>query len=205
MEMGCAVTLGGIPAIGRNAGARLAKHDYLVFADADVVFPKEVVARALLELQDAGVAAVHFRVDALGGGRFVRLSYSILAGYTRILNRLGIAQGVGSLIAVRKSAFEQIGGFREDLSAGEDADFLRRVGRVGRVIYEESLRVTVSPRRFRVENPVLFGAKTALWGLLRLLDLPLTLISYRWRRYSTAIAERDDRDAVPLMRRIGTE
>ena len=36
---GARLTRGGVPAVGRNNGARLAKGDYLLFIDADTVIP----------------------------------------------------------------------------------------------------------------------------------------------------------------------
>jgi glycosyltransferase involved in cell wall biosynthesis len=189
----CKVVSGGFPGEARNIGARHASSPYLLFADADVLFSGDVLAVAAKHLRDPSVAAVHFRVAPITGGWFIRVSYRVLNGYLRGLDRVGLAQGVGSFIAVRRDSFNAVGGFREELEAGEDADFFRRVSRVGEVRLDRSMTVYVSSRRFRVEHPLVFAGKTCLWGILRLLGLRVSLIPYRWVTYPTGLAthERD--------------
>jgi len=44
---GVRVVPGGLPAVGRNAGARKAQGDYLLFLDADVVPPPDFIANIM--------------------------------------------------------------------------------------------------------------------------------------------------------------
>lgn len=48
---GVRVMHGGMPAVGRNAGARAAKGDLLLFLDADVLPPPDFIARVLEEFE----------------------------------------------------------------------------------------------------------------------------------------------------------
>jgi hypothetical protein len=98
------------------------------------------------------------------------------------LSRLGYPQGLGSFVLVRRTAFDAIGGFDERLAVGEDADFFRRLGQIGQVAYLDS-PVFVSPRRFRLERPVMFAAKCVMWALLRLSGRSFSIMGYRWERY----------------------
>lgn len=191
LRAGCKVIDGGYPARGRNAGASVATTDYFLFVDADAVLPEGSLRTALAALADGDVGAVHFRLEPLGGSRFVRACYRILELYFRAAARVGIAQGVGPVIAVTRSEYNRVGGFREDLGAGEDIDFLRRVGRGSRVMFVTSIRVGASTRRFVVEHPLSFASKTVIWGVLRLLDVGHELMPYRWQRYPPDLARRE--------------
>ena len=132
----------------RNAGARQATGDVLVFIDADVLVP-----RTLLE-------AIHATMSdprCLGGGvdtehdprrLLVRLhlrAWRLLAALTPMVQ--------GATQFCRRSAFEQVGGYGEDVWMGEDTDFYRDLRRLagrtgGRVRLIRSPRVRPSSRRF---------------------------------------------------------
>ena len=56
-------------------------------------------------------------------------------------NILNIGAAVGKFQMIRKDAYMRIGGFREDLSAGEDIDMFRRLSQIGKVISD--IRLTV--------------------------------------------------------------
>ena len=49
---GCKVVMGGLPAVGRNNGAKAAKGDYLLFLDADVVLPKNFLKKFYSEFEE---------------------------------------------------------------------------------------------------------------------------------------------------------
>jgi glycosyltransferase involved in cell wall biosynthesis len=196
----CTVIPGGTPAAGRNAGARAAIYPLLLFVDADAVFSSRHVEIACAMLSRPAVVGMHFRLVPLGGTGFVRLCYSAMARYLALCSRFGIAQGTGSFVAVRREAFETVGGFDEGITAGEDADFVRRLGATGSVIYSTEPPVLTSARRFDIELPVLFAAKTCLWAALRLMRLRSSLIPYSWRHYPLDLAARDEELAAALDR-----
>jgi GT2 family glycosyltransferase len=180
---------GGLPAAARNAGARAAAGDTLLFLDADVVVPRDTLDHALDTLGRPEVAGVHARLDPLTSSLFIRACYRTMHWYFSALNRLGYPQGVGSFVLVRRFAFDSVGGFAEHLAVGEDADFFRRLRRAGRVVYLADRPVLVSPRRFRIEHPVLFAAKCAMWAVLRLCATSRSVLGYQWRPYPPSLAQ----------------
>src|SRR3989339_1980792 len=60
-KYGCRVVKGGMPAAGRNNGAKAAKGGILLFLDADVQFDKDFLKKALNEInkRELDVAGVY--------------------------------------------------------------------------------------------------------------------------------------------------
>jgi glycosyltransferase involved in cell wall biosynthesis len=133
-------------AAARNAGARAATGDILIFVDADTLVDRTVLQAALDALAAGaagGGAAVHFR-DAKAPG--MRAMQSILAWLFR---RFRIAPGC--FIFCTRAAFERAGGFDERWYAGEDIAISRALAKVGRfVILRET--VQTSPRKLHTHS-----------------------------------------------------
>jgi glycosyltransferase involved in cell wall biosynthesis len=199
---GCRIVQGGRPAEGRNAGSKASNGDVILFADADAVVPQSTLAHIAESFRRSSIVGLHCRLVPLGASAFVAFSYRVMDAYLRVLSMRGISQGVGTLIAVRRDAFKAVNGFREDILVGEDADFIRRLGRIGDVRYERRVVVYTSARRFSLENQYLFAAKTVLWTIIRLFGLSSSIIPYRWRVYPAALA---DVDAEALAKVLGEE
>jgi glycosyltransferase involved in cell wall biosynthesis len=199
---GCRIAPGGQPAEGRNAGSRASKGDVILFADADAVVPQSTLSHIAESFRTNSIVGLHCRLVPLGASPFVAFCYRAMDAYLRILSMRGISQGVGTLIAVRRDAFRAVKGFREDILVGEDADFIRRLGRIGEVRYERRVVVYTSARRFSLENQYLFAAKTVLWTIVRLFGLSSSVIPYRWRVYPAALA---DVEAEALAKASGEE
>ena len=132
----------------RNAGARPATGDVIVFIDADVLVPPTLFKVIHSEMDDpecvGGAVDVDYRPE--------RRSMRLYLRAWRLLGRVaGMAQGAAQFCNRRD--FEQIGGYDESAWIGEDVDFYRalkilarRTHRTTRLITE--LRVFPSCRRF---------------------------------------------------------
>lgn len=127
----------------RNAGARAAQGDLLIFVDADTLVTPEVV-RGAIEAVRAG---------AVGGGCAVNFDGRV-PGYARwllpIFIRLYRAAGLaaGCFLFCTRRAFDAVGGFDEKLYASEECWMswaLRRQGRF--ILLRES--VLTSGRKLR--------------------------------------------------------
>lgn len=183
-QAGCVVVRGGRPGYGRNAGAAVACEPLILFLDADVVIGPEAIEHIAEKFSDTSVNLVTCALVPLSDKFIIRAFYWFLDLYLRICNGIGVNQGVGSVIAVRKSAFQRVQGFDEKILAGEDAYFIRQVGSlVGGVRYTRQLRVAVSARRLELEPVLVFALKTLMWGALRLWGLRISIVPYRWVRY----------------------
>ncbi len=116
-------------AAARNAGARNASGELLIFVDADTLVDAAVVR--------AAVAAV--RTGAVGGGAGVRFQGS-LAPYQKAAESFfvwlfrSIRIAPGCFVFCTRTAFEAVGGFDERYYAGEDVAISRALARHGRFV-----------------------------------------------------------------------
>jgi glycosyltransferase involved in cell wall biosynthesis len=112
--------LEGAPA-ARNAGVEVARGDLLAFCDADDVVHAGWLARCVEGLRTADVVAGSFDFWSLNG---IAASPYTAAAY----QQLGfLPAGLGANLAVRRAAFDAVGGFDESLLRGEDIDLCWRL------------------------------------------------------------------------------
>lgn len=149
-ELGARVVHEPVAGIGRarNTGALTARGTYLVFIDADVLFPIEgitQIARALdTSLCVGGAIPPQYEPTKTG----TRLLVAAWGLYRRLY---GGAQGVTQFCT--HAAFTEVKGYRPDLFMSEDVEFFARLSRHGQrtgapVKHLTGLRVRPSHRRF---------------------------------------------------------
>lgn len=140
-------------AIGRNAGAAVARGEILFHTDADVRLPdpalffQQVMATFSNPKILAATTAIRvYPSDARFSDRF----YHFLMNTTIRLSILtGWCLAKGECQLVRRSAFIEVGGYDERLVAGEDCNLFFRIHEKGTVHFLSDLHVFHSPRRFR--------------------------------------------------------
>ena len=146
----------------RNRGAATGTAEWIVFLDADVLPPGDLIPRYLATdlAPEVGVLAGGV-VDEPPGERLSELSpavaYAHLRGHMSQSNTMTggdweYAQTANC--AVRRDAFEQVGGFEEEARSGGDADLCFRLVRAGWRI-EERADVAVIHRSRRTLRDLL--------------------------------------------------
>src|SRR3954469_20850268 len=125
------------PGYARNRGAERGSADWLVFIDADVVPPAD-----LLDLYFEPPPSGHTAIlaggasdEPVGTERGPVARYAYISGAMSQDNTFGYGPQWGfpqtANAAVRRAAFHEVGGFREDIRAGEDADLSFRLRAAG--------------------------------------------------------------------------
>ncbi len=143
------------PARARNSGARVAEGDIFVFIDSTVEIPR--LEEALKRISD--LFAADPELLAITGPQRAsptierwsdRISFGIFNYIIRFQNNvLHKGEASGKIMVVRRSAFERVGGLREDLVTREDGDFFARLSHVGRTYFDPKLMIYHSARRAR--------------------------------------------------------
>jgi glycosyltransferase involved in cell wall biosynthesis len=141
------VVPGGLPSVGRNAGARLADTRYVLFLDADVELSEPTLLRRAIEAMRRGdLHLATTNIACRHGGFFDDLLY---AG-NNVMQRIGAKLkpfATGMFMLFERRAFWELGGFNEDALFAEDYLLSKGVARARFEIVKG--RVFTTNRRFQ--------------------------------------------------------
>ena len=145
-------TLVGEPVQGigraRNRGAGVAKGDILMFVDADVAVPPTLFEAIYTAMSDPACVGGGVEVEYRPRRLVIRL---YLRGWRYLARLTGMVQGATQFC--RRSAFESVGGYDENVWMGKDVDFFWSLKKLAketgqRVHVVRSPKVLPSTRRF---------------------------------------------------------
>ncbi len=178
-ERGASVVRGGMPAAGRNAGARAASGELLFFLDADVVPPPDFIARAVDEFERKGYVIATSLIADLGGDLVDQIIAEATNLYFVIVQPVS-PHAPGFCILVRRGIHEKLGGFDESLKLSEDIDYARRAAQHGEFGILTSTRIPVSMRRVEKEGLVGLGLKYAWCEMYALAGKPMRALPFEY-------------------------
>ncbi|MDO8264815.1 MAG: glycosyltransferase [Candidatus Parcubacteria bacterium] len=184
-EYGVKAVKGGMPAVGRNNGAAVAKGDFIFFLDADVEIPPDFLEKAYNEMR--------VRHLELATCEFIPLSDllidKVMHSFANLFIKLNLSinpHAAGFCIFVSKELFEKVGGFNESLKMAEDHDFVKRATKHSPLGVLHSTKIEVSVRRLEKEGRIVLFGKYFKSGLQRLIGhkVKISDIEYEFGKYN---------------------
>jgi glycosyltransferase involved in cell wall biosynthesis len=140
-------------AVGRNAGAAMAKGALLFHTDADVLIPNalDYFSKISEQFNTRNIVAATMPIWVYPEERKWSdyLYHLLMNAVIRMSFSIGIYLAKGECQWVRRQVFEEIGGYNERLVAGEDCNLFYRLSKVGKIAYLYRMKIFHSPRRFR--------------------------------------------------------
>ncbi|MFN3909766.1 MAG: glycosyltransferase [Candidatus Anstonellaceae archaeon] len=137
-------------AAGRQAGADVAEGEILVYTDADAVPEKNWLEKISMAFENKKIVAAYGWIIPLKGNKIEVFILKYLALVVAYLSSIiGWDYLAGSNMAIRTSSFKKVGGMNIHLTTGEDIDIIKRLRKIGKVVFVPQAVVRYSMRRIR--------------------------------------------------------
>ena len=138
---------------GRNSGAGIADGDIFIFIDGDIIFENinQFIRKVHRVFQKKKYLAMTCYIKIAPSERVLsdRIFLNFYNWYFRILNNVGVGMGRGECQIIPKKIFTEVGGYNQSLVAGEDFDLFKRIRKKGKILFDKTLVIYESPRRYR--------------------------------------------------------
>ena len=146
----CKIVKGGLPAKGRNEGAKVAKGKILLFMDADNLYlPDGFFKKLISEFEKRKLGIASFPIYP-AGNLIDKIIYFFYNNFVKLTQKF--TAFATNAILIKKDLFERIGGFDEEITIGEDHDLAKRAKKISKFGFLETEPILTSARRFEVEG-----------------------------------------------------
>lgn len=166
-KYGCRIAKGGMPAVGRNNGAKKAKGDILLFLDADAQFNEDFLKNAVNEFKERKLDVAGCYVHPLSNNLIDKVFFGIFNLWI-YATQFFYPNASGSGIFCKKRLHKKVRGFDEKIRLSEDMDYAKRCGKYGRFGIIKSAKSYVATRRFEKEGRLKVGFKLFLSAIYRI-------------------------------------
>jgi glycosyltransferase involved in cell wall biosynthesis len=178
-KFGCRVIRGGLPAKGRNEGAKIARGDILLFTDADNIYlPGDFLKNLLEEFKKRKLDVASFPIYPRGN-IFDKIAYGIYNHWVQLIQRF-VAYATNSVL-VKKSIHQKVGGFDEEIKIAEDHFYAKTAKKLGRFGFIKTKPVLTSVRRFEKDGRLKTYLKYLIAGIYMFFFGPIKKDIFRYR------------------------
>jgi len=138
------ITKGGLPAIGRNNGAKKSNSEFLLFIDADATIKdNKLIEKSINIMINKNLDLITTNLSCRNNS-VVKFIY-LLNNTIQFLSKLDKPYSTGIYFMIRKSKFDELGGFNEEDQYAEDYNLSRKVakdkfGIINSYIYSDDRR-----------------------------------------------------------------
>ncbi|QUH22940.1 glycosyltransferase [Methanobacterium alkalithermotolerans] len=151
-EYGCKIVDGGLPALGRNKGAKVAQGELILFLDSDLILSPSYLHNAVEEFEDKKLGIAISQMIPLSDKKRDKVLHEFANRFMIMVESIK-PHGAGCYgIITRRSLHEEVNGFNESLDFGEDSDYIERIGRISKFKVLRKAHVLVSTRRLEKEG-----------------------------------------------------
>lgn len=180
---GCRVTGGGLPAKGKNEGARLAKGELFLFLDADTILVENSLEKIIEEFKKRDLDIAGFLLRPINGKIFPRNLLNLFYNWPVLVFERFFPHT--SQILVKRNLFQKIGGFDEEIKFCEDHSFSRKAKKFGKFGLIKSRKISTSLRRFKKDGWIRTYLKYILADLylVSIGDIKSDIFKYRFGHY----------------------
>ena len=158
----CKIAKGGLPAKGRNEGAKIAKGDIFLFMDADNTYlPEKFLEKLIFEFKKRNLGVASFPIYP-NGKKIDKILYGIHNNFVNF-TQIPFATNV---VLVKKEIFEKVGGFDEKITIGEDHYFAKQAAKYEKFGFIKMEPILTSSRRLEKEGRLKTYLSYILAGVL---------------------------------------
>jgi len=184
-QHGARVIEGGLPAVGRNRGARASSGDFLVFLDADTRVAKDFLEKAYAEIEERFLDLATCEFVPITQNALDRLLHDF-SNLAVKLSQIADPHAPGFCIIISRRLFNRVGGFNENLKMAEDHELVRRAGQIRPMRVLNSVKVHVSVRRLEKEGRARLVSKYVAVELYRILlgEVKTDIFKYEFGNFS---------------------
>ncbi len=179
---GCKISPGGLPAKGRNEGAKTAEGDLLLFLDADMILPPKFLENILKEFKNQNLDVASFPISAQEN-KFDELAYKAYNYWTKLTQNF--LPHATQAILVKKKTHQAVNGFDEDIKLAEDHYYVREINKFAKFRFLKIGPVLTSSRRFEQDGRIKTCLKYILAELYMIFRGPIRsdIFEYKFNHY----------------------